>query len=710
MYENNFFSENKKDKEDKINKLFEEQNIYDELNIEQYYLSLKRKLLFSEELKKDFQTLQLILNIFLFKSYSLIKNFQETRILKKEIFILLKNHDAFRYFLYNNGIDDNTLFKIIPHLKYKHFIKDRIICKEGDDSLCMYFILSGRISIMKGTNKLIQIKEINEKENFGQWDIIYHRKRKFSYYASEDCHILIIDKYILRKYLQEKLIKGEDELKTFTTKFLQNNEINALFRIERVIQNMKLLYYRKGEIIYKEGEENTNIYLIYKGETKLVKKIENGEFNYVENLNDNILKIQEKAKNLNYKKLITNEVIEKNIESEKAKINNNTKKSLMENSEYKTLAILGKGNVGGLEISTGIKNKKYTMIANCDYTTIIKIELIYIKDNINRFLLNLLPLFIKLEKEIHSRFKRIIKMDNRIQSNNSLKNNDIDNFDLLDNNKEYINEIKKINKKFDVNEGGFIKMNNLNINLNVSKNKLKEQLMKSNKKFLEINKLVNNYNIGKEYIKYKEVKMFRKNNIKNYLDNNNIPYITSKTYNHKKIYAKKNMSQKYFAEKTLKNFNIVIENYRKRNEFFNINLLNPQLIKTEKSEEKKGNINNEDNKLLKEIIVLDKKKLNKIEEYKNKRNYETSKKKNKYKKRVNSALLINKYNTFDYERKNKMIIINKYILRKLFAKNMIKKKKIKSLEFNFYSNSDKRILYYNTGKYDMPFVSNLISD
>ena len=632
MYENNFFSENKKDKEDKINKLFEEQNKYDELNIEQYYLSLKRKLLFSEELKKDFQTLQLILNIFLFKSYSLIKNFQETRILKKEIFILLKNHDAFRYFLYNNGIDDNTLFKIIPHLKYKHFIKDRIICKEGDDSLCMYFILSGRISIMKGTNKLIQIKEINEKENFGQWDIIYHRKRKFSYYASEDCHILIIDKYILRKYLQEKLIKGEDELKTFTTKFLQNNEINALFRIERVIQNMKLLYYRKGEIIYKEGEENTNIYLIYKGETKLVKKIENGEFNYVENLNDNILKIQEKAKNLNYKKLITNEVIEKNIESEKAKINNNTKKSLMENSEYKTLAILGKGNVGGLEISTGIKNKKYTMIANCDYTTIIKIELIYIKDNINRFLLNLLPLFIKLEKEIHSRFKRIIKMSNIIQSNNSLKNNDIDNFDLLNNNKEYINEIKKINKKFDVNEGGFIKMNNLNINLNVSKNKLKEQLMKSNKKFLEINKLVNNYNIGKEYIKYKEVKMFRKNNIKNYLDNNNIPYITSKTYNHKKIYAKKNMSQKYFAEKTLKNFNIVIENYRKRNEFFNINLLNPQLIKTEKSEEKKGNINNEDNKLLKEIIVLDKKKLNNIEEYKNKRNYETSKKRINIKK------------------------------------------------------------------------------
>ena len=203
MFANNLFSENKKDKEDVINKLFEEQNIFDDAKIEQYYLFLKRKL--SEELKNNFQTLQLILNIFLFNSYSLIKNLQETRILKKEIFILLKNHDAFRYFFYNNGINDITLFKIIPHLKYKHFIKNKIICKEGDDSLYMYFILSGRISLMKGPNKLIQVKVINEKDNFGQWDIIYHRKRKFSYYASEDCHIILIDKYIVKRYLQEKI-------------------------------------------------------------------------------------------------------------------------------------------------------------------------------------------------------------------------------------------------------------------------------------------------------------------------------------------------------------------------------------------------------------------------------------------------------------------------------------------------------------------------
>ena len=703
------FSEAKKEKEDLINKLFEERNINDDINFD--YFTLKRKLLISNGLKKDIQSLQLILDIFLYKAYSLIKNNDEIRPIKKDLFLLIKNHDTFRYFLYNNNIDDNTLLKIIPHLKYKHFIENEIIFKEGEDSLYMYFILKGKVSVMNGSkklNKINQIKVIKEKENFGQWDIIYHRKRKLSYYASEECHIIYIDKHIVRKYLQEKIIKGDNDIKTFATKFLKNNKINSFLKIERVINNMKILYYRKGEIIYKEGEENTNIYLVYKGETKLVKKIKNGEFTYIENLNDNIYKIQEKAKNLNYKNLISDEISEKKLENEESKNNNNTPNILIENSEYKTLAILGKGNIGGLEISTGIKNKKYTMIANHDYTTIIQIELYFIKDNINKFLLNLLPLFIQSEKDIHSRFKQIRKIENKMQTN--YKNNNIDNLSLLNNNKYYINEIQKINKKLDINEGGFIIVNDFNIKLNNSKNKLKEQLIRSNKKYLEINMLANDYNKKEENKNnnYNQVKMMKNNNIKKYKLNLNIPIkCRSRTYN-KRIYFKKNMSQKYFAKKTLENFDIVIENYRRRKDFLIRDFVNPQIIKTERANEKME-FNSDDNRLLKEIIILNKKNNKEIEEYKGKSyNNQSSKYKDiKFKKRINSALL-NKLTTFENKKENKIIIINKYILRRLFAKNMIKKKKIKSLDIKSISNIEKRILYYNTGRYDMPFVTNLL--
>ena len=700
------FSEAKKEKEDLINKLFEERNINDDINFD--YFTLKRKLLISNGLKKDIQSLQLILDIFLYKAYSLIKNNDEIRPIKKDLFLLIKNHDTFRYFLYNNNIDDNTLLKIIPHLKYKHFIENEIIFKEGEDSLYMYFILKGKVSVMNGSKKLNQIKVIKEKENFGQWDIIYHRKRKLSYYASEECHIIYIDKHIVRKYLQEKIIKGDNDIKTFATKFLKNNKINSFLKIERLINNMKILYYRKGEIIYKEGEENTNIYLVYKGETKLVKKIKNGEFTYIENLNDNIYKIQEKAKNLNYKNLISDEISEKKLENEESKNNNNTPNILIENSEYKTLAILGKGNIGGLEISTGIKNKKYTMIANHDYTTIIQIELYFIKDNINKFLLNLLPLFIQSEKDIHSRFKQIRKIENKMQTN--YKNNNIDNLSLLNNNKYYINEIQKINKKLDINEGGFIIVNDFNIKLNNSKNKLKEQLIRSNKKYLEINMLANDYNKKEENKNnnYNQVKMMKNNNIKKYKLNLNIPIkCRSRTYN-KRIYFKKNMSQKYFAKKTLENFDIVIENYRRRKDFLIRDFVNPQIIKTERANEKME-FNSDDNRLLKEIIILNKKNNKEIEEYKGKSyNNQSSKYKDiKFKKRIKSALL-NKVKTFENKKENKIFIINKYILRRLFAKNMIKKKKIKSLDIKSISNIEKRILYYNTGRYDMPFVTNLI--
>ena len=650
---NKIFSEAKKEKEDLINKLFEERNINDDINFD--YFTLKRKLLISNGLKKDIQSLQLILDIFLYKAYSLIKNNDEIRPIKKDLFLLIKNHDTFRYFLYNNNIDDNTLLKIIPHLKYKHFIENEIIFKEGEDSLYMYFILKGKVSVMNGSKKLNQIKVIKEKENFGQWDIIYHRKRKLSYYASEECHIIYIDKHIVRKYLQEKIIKGDNDIKTFATKFLKNNKINSFLKIERVINNMKILYYRKGEIIYKEGEENTNIYLVYKGETKLVKKIKNGEFTYIENLNDNIYKIQEKAKNLNYKNLISDEISEKKLGNEESKNNNNTPNIIIENSEYKTLAILGKGNIGGLEISTGIKNKKYTMIANHDYTTIIQIELYFIKDNINKFLLNLLPLFIQSEKDIHSRFKQIRKIENKMQTN--YKNNNIDNLSLLNNNKYYINEIQKINKKLDINEGGFIIVNDFNIKLNNSKNKLKEQLIRSNKKYLEINMLANDYNKKEENRNnnYNQVKMMKNNNIKKYKLNLNIPIkCRSRTYN-KRIYFKKNMSQKYFAKKTLENFDIVIENYRRRKDFLIRDFVNPQIIKTERANEKME-FNSDDNKLLKEIIILNKKNNKEIEEYKGKSyNNQSSKYKDiKFKKRINSALL-NKLTTFENKKENKII-------------------------------------------------------
>ena len=713
---NNFFKSKGDKKEDIINNYFKNKALENDTDIEENYFALKRKLLLYLESKKDALTIQLILNLYLYYTNLIIKNEQAIRIVTNELFITLKNHDTFRYFFYNNHINDKIILKLIPFLKYEHFNKNKIIDKEGEDSLKMFFILKGNVSVMKGSN---QLNIIEENEHFGQWDVIYHRKRKVSYYSHDECHIISIGKDIIRKYLQDKLIKGEDEYKSFTTKFLKKNGVTIIFRIERIINNMKILHFRKEEIIYKEGEQNKNIYLIYKGEAKLLKKITNGEFNFIENLREDILKIQERAKNLNYKDLIPDE----NDTKIKDKIYNNnshSQRKLLEKSEYRTLLILGKGSVGGSEISTGIVNKKYTLVSNSDYTTVLKIELKYVKENINQFLLSLLPIFIQTEKEIHSRFKQIKNMDNMMPENCQIfkyKNDETDenSLSLLDNNKKFINEIRKINQKFDVNEGGFIKMNDFNLHLNCKKNKLKEQLMEIKKKNIKINSLIKQYDKKEEYKeKYKGVKMIKrpytinanKNINNNLIENNDSQYkegfiITKKS--NKRINLIKNRSEKYFAKKTLENFDKIIENYRKRKEFFIIDIYNPQIINKERNVENRKISEQpsiKENRLLKEIIIINKKDY--IREYKDKNLYRIKSGKIKRRNNNNIKRSLNVFKTMD-NKEEKICLTNNNILRKLFEKNMrIKNKRKKSLDFKF---SERRMIYYNTGMYDMPFVT-----
>ena len=67
--------------------------------------------------------------------------------------------------------------------------------------------------------------------------------------------------------------------------------------------------------------------------------------------------------------------------------------------------------------------------------------------------------------------------------------------------------------------------------------------------------------------------------------------------------------------------------------------------------------------------------------------------------------MLNIDNNYDQKKGNKICIINKNILKRLFEKNMIKNKRNFSSNINCFS--ERRMIYYNTGRYDMPFVSQL---
>ena len=778
--------------DESLNKYFEFNELKSNEIMDETFIYLKMKLSSFPEMSKDNTTIQLILSIFSLKVNTLKNDEIKIEFLINNIIKLMKAHDAFRYFIYNNHIDDKILLKIIPHLKYEHILKNVCFSKEGDISNKIYFILKGQVSFRKKVNNLRNSKLTEEEKYvlsnndiFGQWDILYERKRKLSFHTLNNCHLITIEKEIFKRFLEEKILKGEQEKKIFVSRFLRNNVTLTANKIDNIILDMKVLHFKKGDIIYKEGDINKTIFLIYTGEVKLIKNVKNGEFYLLDKFNESIINLQKKAKNVDYLELVKNnddkDDTHKNntnyIYNKKyLKQRNNSKEKkipitidlMQDKSIYQDLIILGRGRLGGLEATTGILKAKYSMIANSDYTTLFQIQLINFEERLKELMVNLLPEFIKLEKEIHSRIKHIKYIDNKIVPLNCQKFK-IDKrkkknlvLNPLENNEVFFKEIKKINDKFDVNEGGFIKMNEFNLKLNNQKNLLKEQLIDNKRKDLKVDCYIKkSEDIENSKLRYTGVKMICKsakktkdkfpninnnnnnfiddisNNIENGIFSPNISRINKKSFfitnttkkekdsSNKKI--KKEMSQINFTKKTLEIFDKVIENEKKKKKYIKMNLFNPRTRNPDISEKNMRSKtiayisnNNNNYNLLKEVIIYQNKHKKNDEINSNSKTINTHtifrnkfmngvfSEKNKLNKNNNEKFLL-KSTRNDNSDKDDNLIVNKNFLKKLFERNMskiIKRNSIKNNDFNRNFHS-KRMIYYNTGMYDMPLAFHL---
>ena len=269
--------------------------------------------------------------------------------------------------------------------------------------------------------------------------------------------------------------------------------------------------------------KNNGLYIIYRGEAIIINDIKKGEFYFIKNLNERIKYIQKKAIGLNYVDIIKNTKIKSN---EKILLNKETNKNINNEKElselnlllnkikYNTICRMTKGAIGGLEIVTGINKLKYSLLSNSDFTCVIKIELKNIDDYLSNFLINLIPVFVKFEKNIHERIKNIKLIDETItpSSVKKLKDNKKDKYEKKveeENDKIYKRKIQKIDDSFQLNYGGFIKNNDFNYNLYQQKLYYKELLKQNKKKISNIEKFLKYLDIEEHSIqKYTEFKNY----------------------------------------------------------------------------------------------------------------------------------------------------------------------------------------------------------
>ena len=73
-------------------------------------------------------------------------------------------------------------------------------------------------------------------------------------------------------------------------------------KIDRFIQtDIQALYFRRGEIIYREGDVNTFLYIINSGEANLYQNFEKGEYSFMQNNQYSMEYIKNMAKRIDYK-------------------------------------------------------------------------------------------------------------------------------------------------------------------------------------------------------------------------------------------------------------------------------------------------------------------------------------------------------------------------------------------------------------------------
>ena len=502
------------------------------LEIRKFRLTLRNNL----ELLKEPNLIQLILYIKTLNGinplnmnssyYMKEETKSEALIILKKIIELLRQINIFLFYFKHYRIDEKIILKIIPNLRYSFYQKNELIFKEGDISNKFYFLIKGKVSFKKKIillsehePKFIEKQVLEEGSHFGDWDIIYDRKKKTSAFCVENCHIISVDRDTFKDYFELKIIKTEGEVKSMLKNFLMENMTLPAIKIERFIQNnIKTLFFKRNEVIYKEGDNNSFLYMINRGEANLIQKFSKGEYSFLLKYQYSLEYVKNMAKRIDYKGVIrnahlqndnynfynyysedkdkenSNDENEHNIKTVSNKDNKNDSDEsvdssrldlLLEKNNYQVISSLVKGSLGGLEICTGITKLKYSLISNSDFTSVFKIDLKQLDgEHLTEFMLNLIPTFIKLEKKIHLQIKKMRFIDSNIIPPSCQKfhqrNHTVDYYYKDEENDDvYKRDIQKLDSMFQTNEGGFIRMNDYNMKLHKKKNALKE-LLKEN--------------------------------------------------------------------------------------------------------------------------------------------------------------------------------------------------------------------------------------
>ena len=535
-----------------------------------------------------------------------------------------------------------------------------------------YGIIKGTVSFKfydSSSQKEIEKFTYSDGMCFGEWAALYDKKRTMSAYTVGDCHLFSLEKELFKSILGKHLLRAEDERKEFVYKTFAVFKECIPHKIDEIYKKFFFpKFYRRNDIIYEENEKTDALYVIYMGEADLridIDSVKHVSLINLEERTDNIIRYMQKIDYDKYFKKITSEINDENEKKHLRKVNGLT-----------TVLKMGKGDIGGIEACAGIGLMKHTMVTSSDFLAVMKVDLLNLNDYRDTILSSLIPLFIEKEKVIENNIQKILSLKRDIGHKIKLYNHSCD--ESVENlGENYHIYLDKLNKKLEVNEAGFVLKN-----------------CKNNKIFRQKEKLENK-NIRNEEISQKINIFLKKKPQRPISIKQNVKLKTVL----KNAFSPTNQPPRAPSPK--------IENVLDRTDY---QYIAPPSMSTNKSTNAVGNsffITAEEKKKKQKEQVLQ--MFNRIIDQRMLK--ETNKPQvnglNKREKKMKTPTFRNLYRNKSVKELSKMNFNNDKFVEGNYRFNQLFHRSIKSAKSAIIKS--KKATIYNTGSYDMPFISNFLS-
>jgi cAMP-dependent protein kinase regulator len=153
--------------------------------------------------------------------------------------------------------------------------KEHVI-KEGEEGDCLYVVGSGTLlcqKVFKGNTDPTFLKTYQPGEAFGELSLLYNAPRAATIIANEECQLWKLDRETFNHIVKEAANKRRQRYEQFLTK-VQILSTMEPYERSKLSDAFKELKFAAGDIIIREGDDGSDLYLVQDGEAVATKTLD----------------------------------------------------------------------------------------------------------------------------------------------------------------------------------------------------------------------------------------------------------------------------------------------------------------------------------------------------------------------------------------------------------------------------------------------------